>query len=67
MAMSMEQLDMPVKSVPEYEKAAKPKKETPKAVKLDTGNGNSVSKGKDTGAGDEDDHQRGHLNLHFPA
>lgn len=50
--MSMEQLDMPVKNVPEYEKAAKPKKETPKAVKPDS---SSVSKGKDTGAGVEED------------
>ena len=55
MAMSMEQLDMPVKSVPEYEKAAKPQKETPKAVELDISDSNSVNKGKDTGAGDEDD------------
>lgn len=55
MAMSMGQLDMPVKSVPEYEKAAKPQKETPKAVELDISDSNSVNKGKDTGAGDEDD------------
>lgn len=54
MAMSMEQLDMPVKNVPESEKAAKPKKETPKAVKLDIGDGTSVSKSKDTSAVDED-------------
>ena len=57
MAISMEQLDMPVKSVPEYEKAAKPQKETPKAVNLDISgvNSNSVSKSKDTGDADEDD------------